>query len=82
MAVPLQVEKETLRYRFFATAGTFTPAQTSSELLPGVVAIGPVHIESQYSAPATITGPVTLWVVVRDDRGGEAWLERQLVIIP
>jgi hypothetical protein len=79
-AVPFAVEKETLRYRFFATAGTFSPAQTSSELLPGVVAIGPVHIESQYTAPADYIGPVTLWVVVREDRGGESWLERQLEI--
>ena len=81
-AVPFQVEKETVRYRFFATAGTFSPAQTSSELVPGAVAIGPVHIESQYSAPAAATGPVTLWIVARDDRGGEGWLERQLVITP
>ena len=71
-----------MSYRFFATAGTFSPAQTSSEPLPGFVAIGPVHIESQYTAPTDFTGPVTLWVVVRDDRGGESWLERQLVITP
>ena len=35
-AVPFTVERETLRYRFFATAGTFAPANTSSEPQPGV----------------------------------------------
>ena len=82
-AVPLFVERETLRYRYFATAGSFSPAQTSSEPLPGVVIIGDeTHIESEYSAPANFTGPVTLWVVVRDERGGTSWLERQLAITP
>ena len=82
LAKPYTVEQETLRYRFFATAGTFAPAQTSSELLPGFVEITEPHIESEYSAPTDFTGPVTLWVVVRDERGGESWLERQLVITP
>jgi hypothetical protein len=82
-AVPLFVERETLRYRYLATAGSFSPAQTSSEPLPGVVIVGDeTHIESEYSAPANFTGPVTLWVVVRDDRGGTSWLERQLAITP
>ena len=33
-AVPFTVERETLRYRFFATAGTFAPAATSTEPNP------------------------------------------------
>lgn len=83
-AVPMYVEHETLRYRFFATAGSFAPAQTSSEPLPGFVPDDPnaVHIESEYTAPTDMTGPVTLWIVVRDDRGGTSWLERPLLITP
>jgi hypothetical protein len=90
LAVPLSVARETLRYAFFTTAGSFTPARTSSELPPGFV--GTVHLESQYIAPASVdavppdpvTGQhlVTIWVVVRDDRGGESWLTRTLEITP
>jgi len=25
---------------------------------------------------------VSIWVVVRDDRGGESWIRRQLSILP
>jgi hypothetical protein len=89
-AVPYTVERETLRYRFFATAGTFGPPTTSSEPDPGFVTTGPVHIESEYSLPTsdkiTVDGDghaiVTIWVVVRDDRGGESWAERRLQITP
>jgi hypothetical protein len=90
-AVPLVVDRETLRYGFYATAGTFSPSQTSSELIPGFVNVdvtGKVHIESQWSAPANVedvpidltTGKrlVTVWIVVRDDRAGESWTIRQL----
>ena len=78
LAVPLTVARETLRYAFYATAGSFAPARTSSELPPGFV--GTVHLESQYSAPAAVPADpmVTIWVVVRDDRGGESWLVRTL----
>jgi hypothetical protein len=88
-AKAIRVDQETVRYRFFATAGSFSPAQTSSEPLPGVMVITEVHIESEYSAPADISGIpadamgrrlVTVWIVARDDRGGTAWLERQLEI--
>ena len=91
MAVPYHVDRETLRYSFFATAGSFAPPTTVSELLPGFVQVGDhIHLESQYSAPASAddvavdpaTGKrlVTVWVVARDDRGGESWLIRQLEI--
>ena len=89
-AVPFSVPRETLRYRFFATAGSFSPAATSSEPDPGFVATGPIHIESKYNVPgrnavatdANGRAIVTIWVVVRDDRGGETWIQRQLEITP
>ncbi len=89
-AVPLTVARETLRYAFYATAGTFEPARTSSELTPGFV--GTPHLESQYKPPKDLTtipdvDPdgtplVTIWIVSRDDRGGEAWQTRTVKITP
>lgn len=88
-AVPFHVDRETLRYRFFATAGTFSPAVTSSEPMPGFVPTGPIPLESKLTLPTETGGLptdsmgnslITIWVVVRDDRGGESWLQRQLVL--
>jgi len=89
-AVPFTVERETLRYRFFATAGTFAPGNTSSERNPAFDVKAPIRIESQYTLPtanqiatdAYGQAVVTIWVVVRDDRGGEFWQERKLRITP
>ena len=89
-AVPFTVPRETLRYRFFATAGSFAPAITQSEPDPGFVPKGPIHIESEYRLPnaAQVTldadglATVTIWIVVRDDRGGESWQLRQLELTP
>jgi hypothetical protein len=88
-AVPLTVERETIRYAYYATAGTFEPARRSSELPSGFVGIP--TIESQYKPPADLaTIPlspdgrrlVTIWIVMRDDRGGESWQTRTLEIAP
>jgi hypothetical protein len=89
-AVPFTVERETLRYRFFATAGTFNPQATSSERNPAFDVKAPIRIESEYTLPtadqiatdAEGKAVVTIWVVVRDDRGGESWQQRQLLIKP
>jgi hypothetical protein len=85
-AVPFSVPRETLRYRFFATAGSFTPAVTSSEPETGFVPTGPIHIESKYQLPAPdqigTELLVTIWIVVRDDRGGESWAQRTLRLQP
>jgi hypothetical protein len=90
LTVPLSVERETLRYAFYASAGTFAPARTASELPLGFT--GTIHLESQYFAPTDVSalpidpissgGLVTIWVVVRDDRGGESWITRRLAIVP
>lgn len=89
-AVPFTVPRETLRYRFFATAGSFAPAITQSEPDPGFVPKGPIHIESEYRLPgaAQVTldadglATVTIWIVVRDNRGGESWAVRTLRVTP
>lgn len=89
-AVPTTVERERIRYAYYATAGHFDPARTVSELVPGVS--GTVHLESRYVPPATLddvpvdamTGErlATVWIVVRDDRGGESWVTRRIALDP
>jgi len=83
--------KETLTYSFYASAGTFSPQQTRSEPPPGVVPRGRVHIESKYHPPKDMTNQpsavagepldVTIWIVVRDERGGASWVTRSLRVL-
>jgi hypothetical protein len=90
LATPVVVPRERIRYAFYATAGHFDPPRTASELAPG--ATGTVHLESRYVPPARLedvvvdatTGErlVTVWIVVRDDRGGESWLEGRVALDP
>lgn len=89
LAVPVVVPRERLRYAFYATAGHFDPARTTNELPPGVT--GTIHLESRYVPPATLDDVpadaagarlVKVWIVVRDDRGGEFWVERRLALDP
>jgi len=89
LAVPLHVDKERLRYAFYATAGKFDPPRTASELPTGFT--GTIHLESKYAPPDKLDGvalgadgrpTVTIWIIVRDERGGESWLVRQLALEP
>jgi len=84
--------KETLTYSFYASAGTFSPLQTRSEPPPGVVPRGRLHIESKYHPPKSMTSQspgaaateplaVTIWIVVRDERGGASWVTRSLRVL-
>jgi hypothetical protein len=70
--------KETLTYTFYASSGTFDPQQTSSEPPPGVTPQGRLHIESKYQPAAGGPSDVTIWIVVRDERGGASWATRTL----
>jgi hypothetical protein len=81
-AVPYEVARETLRYDFFATAGSFGALETSSEPPPGVAAPPRPHLESKYRPPPPNERPaeVTIWIVVRDDRGGVSWVTRSLFV--
>jgi hypothetical protein len=81
-AVPYEVARETLRYDFFATAGSFGALETSSEPPPGVAAPPRPHLESKYRPPPPKERPadVTIWIVVRDDRGGVSWVTRTLFV--
>jgi hypothetical protein len=82
-AQPHEVPAETLRYQFFATAGTFVPRETTSELPFGAKQYPRVPVEARYEPPAVDgAGPreVTIWIVVRDERGGASWIKRRLLL--
>jgi hypothetical protein len=82
------IPRETVRYSFYATAGTFSPFETSSEPPPGVQVSTRVHLESKYEPPPAAQRPagtpmeVTVWIVARDERGGASWVTRTLVVPP
>lgn len=65
--------REVLTVAWFATAGAFDAESTSA---PSVTDL---HVDNAWTAPAA-AGPVTLWVVLRDDRGGVSW-ERYAVTV-
>jgi hypothetical protein len=86
--VETQCRKELITFQFFATAGTFSPAERTSELSPLLTAPdnGHIPIDSQWKAPkpdkVPSDGVVTIWVVARDERAGAAWSSRKLVLQP
>jgi hypothetical protein len=86
--VDTQCRHETLTFQFFATAGTFGPAERQSELPPFLAPPddGKIHIDSQWNPPKAADlpadGQVTLWVVVRDERAGANWASKTFVITP
>jgi hypothetical protein len=75
-ALTLTFATEVLRYAFFATAGTFTPATTNTD--PPVLRNPPRRpLAAHYQAPAALpTGGdlVHVWVVNRDERGGSSFV--------
>jgi hypothetical protein len=86
-AVRYTVPRETLRYHFYSDNGAFNPAITSTEVPPGFVVTDHVHLEAEFVAnfdtlafDANGQAVATMWVVVSDDRGGESWITRQLLL--
>jgi hypothetical protein len=94
-AIPGDMVLERIRYSYYATAGHFEPPGAVDPLAPGAEPTpgtlpGP-HVESHYIPPASLDDVpadasglhlVTVWVIVRDDRGGEAWLPGRLALDP
>lgn len=76
-----RVEKETLRYAFYATRGTFSPGGFSTE--PSPLLNNPViELVSTYRAPGSLapgeSPDVDVFVVVRDERGGASFARTRL----
>ena len=70
---PIQIEErsEEYFYSFFATAGSFTNAITK--------ATG--GGSTTWSIPPETSGPVDIWIVSRDGRGGTDWCHSRLTIV-
>ncbi|HEY0709388.1 MAG TPA: TonB-dependent receptor, partial [Polyangia bacterium] len=77
-----QVPKETLRYSFYATRGVFSPGFVSNEPSP-LRTNQVINYETVYEPPtdaSEIPGPVDVYVVVRDERGGSSFARTQLAV--
>jgi hypothetical protein len=68
---------ESLGYSFFATAGSLSSLRSTDTTATGE----PADTFVDWTAP-TDPGPVRMWVVVRDGRGGTGWLERDIAVGP
>ena len=67
--------RETWRYNFFASRGAFSPTQAGGANLLNADA----GVEARWSPVDGVdggSGPTTVWIVVRDGRGGESWAVR------
>lgn len=72
---------EKLRFDWYVTQGSFSDQQTQEQTEN---AIGPLKrdsITTRWNEPSDPSGTITLWVVVRDGRGGESWERRQLTMV-
>ncbi len=67
---------ETWRYNFFASNGAFSPTQAGGANLlaadGGVIETRWARVDGEDGG----SGPTTVWIVVRDGRGGESWAVR------
>jgi hypothetical protein len=83
-ALSLEFATEALRYAFFASAGTFSPATTSTE--PSPVRNPPRRpLATRYQAPLTLPADsdlVYIWVVNRDERAGASFVRVALRLVP
>jgi len=79
--VTTDVEAETLRFAFFATAGSFSPPETTT-IRSVLLNQDRVHLESQYNAPgvAPADANVTIWIVAHDERGGTSFTRRHVMV--
>jgi hypothetical protein len=74
---------ENLVYTWYATHGTWEPEQTGG---PKDVAGNDPEVESLWTAPGAATVgdglDVSVWVVQRDERGGQSWIETCVRVTP
>jgi hypothetical protein len=70
----LVTRTETLSASWFASAGSFRDSRTGLELTDdGALA------NNRWTVPSA-AGEVTLWVVLRDNRGGVSWKQARLIV--
>jgi hypothetical protein len=69
---------ENIRYSWFASAGSFSSGSTGG---PTDFFGNVPPLDTTWRAPREgVTGPVRLWLVQRDERGGAYWEERCIVV--
>jgi hypothetical protein len=78
----LQIQdlEEHLAYHFFSSAGSWNRGETGGP--PDPIATE-TTLASRWTAPLERTrdgDPVSVWIVVRDGRGGVAWTERRIEV--
>jgi hypothetical protein len=73
-----ELQRERLRFAWFATAGSFRQDITRSfdPRDPSPDNVGP---QNKWREPPTRTERATLWAVVRDGRGGITWARREVI---
>jgi hypothetical protein len=86
-AVETQCRHELLTFQFFATAGTFSPPERTSELSLLLTADnGYIPLDSEWSPPkasdVTQLGKVVIWIVARDERAGASWSSTTFTLAP
>ncbi|HVZ75060.1 MAG TPA: hypothetical protein VHJ20_21910 [Polyangia bacterium] len=85
-AITTQCHHEQLTFNFFATAGTFSPADRTSELPPFLDKDSVLRTDSKYGMPGIAdvpaSGVVTIWVTARDERAGQTWSSRTIKVVP
>jgi hypothetical protein len=70
----LSMKREALSLAWYATAGTFTSDSTGRASNDYGTTT-----DNTWTAPTT-AGPVTLWTVLQDDRGGVSWVQFAITI--
>jgi len=72
--------RERLRFDWYVDGGSLDQPQTEE---PSVLAPQKRDpLSAKWQEPEAGAGPVTLWVVVRDGRGGTSWERRRLILEP
>lgn len=72
--------KERLRFDWYVDQGTLVEQTTREQTEFDLKERDP--LSTRWNEPAQAGGLVTLWVVVRDGRGGESWEQRQVDLSP
>ena len=72
--------KERLRFDWYVDGGALSEAQTEEPSQLATQQADP--LSTKWREPEKAAGPLTLWVVVRDGRGGTSWEKRQFVFEP
>lgn len=74
-AGPVQT-RERLRFAFFCDRGSFTQGSTAQAL--SSAGLSSAGIQTEWEEPVAPAAVTTLWIVTRDGRGGESWMEMQI----